>query len=108
MRRSALTAALLLVAAAAGAQVPAADWRTFQTTHFRVHFPAPFEAWARHAATELEAIHARVTVFVGYVPPRMIDVVVSDPAGDANGEAIPFLDRPEIALWTSPPESESS
>ena len=27
---------------------------------------------------------------------------------DANGSAAPFLDRPEIRLWTTPPESESS
>ena len=89
-------------------QGPAADWRTVETPHFRVHYPAPFEAWALHAAGEIEAIHARVTEFIGYVPPRRIEVVVADPAGDANGEAIPYLDRPEVVLWTSPPESESS
>ena len=105
-----LVAAALAFAAAAGAraQGPSADWRTFETVHFRVHFPAPFEPWARHAASELEAIHARVTEFVGFVPPRKIEVVVSDPEADANGAAVPFLDRPEIRLWTTPPESESS
>lgn len=108
MRRLALALVISLAASAAAAQGPAADWRTVETPHFRVHYPAPFEAWALHAAEEIEAIHARVTDFVGYLPPRRIEVVVSDPQGDANGEAIPFLDRSEIALWTSPPESESS
>lgn len=108
MRPGALAAILLCAAGRAAAQGPAADWRTIETEHFRVHFPVPFEAWARHAAGRIEAIHARVTGLVGYAPPRRIEVVVSDPAGDANGEAIPFLDRPEIVLWTSPPESESS
>jgi hypothetical protein len=109
MRRLLLAAALSLAAATgARAQEPSADWRTFTTVHFRVHFPSPFEPWARHAASELEAIHARVTDFVGYVPPERIEVVVSDPLADANGSAVPFLDRPEIRLWTTPPESESS
>ncbi|HKD16343.1 MAG TPA: hypothetical protein VKG23_00650 [Thermoanaerobaculia bacterium] len=108
MRRLIFATALSLGAALARAQGPSADWRTFETVHFRVHFPAPFEPWARHAASELEAIHARVTEFVGYVPPERIEVVVSDPLADANGAAVPFLDRPEIHLWTTPPESESS
>jgi hypothetical protein len=108
MRPGALVAGFFLVAAAAAAQGPAADWRTVETRHFRVHYPAPFEAWALHAAGEIEAIHAGVTGFVGHVPARKIEVVVFDPAGDSNGEAIPFLDRPEIVLWASPPESESS
>jgi len=109
MRLGWLAAAILfLFASAAGAQGPAADWRTVETAHFRLHYPVAFEAWALHAAGEIEAIHDRVTAFIGYVPPRRIEVVVADPAADANGEAIPFLDRPEVILWTSPPESESS
>ena len=107
MRRTGLAAILLLACGVARAQGPAADWRTVETKHFRIHSPAAFEAWARHAAEEIEAIHARVTEFVGYVPSRRIEVVVADPAADANGTAIPFLDRPEILLWTSAPESES-
>src|SRR5215471_21242302 len=108
MRRFFFAAALVFAAAGARAQGPSADWRTLTTVHFRVHFPAPFEPWARHAASELEMIHGRVTEFVGYVPPERIEVVVSDPLADANGAAVPFLDRPEIHLWTTPPESESS
>jgi len=109
MRRLILAAALAFAAAGrARAQSPSADWRTLETVHFRVHYPAPFEASARHAAGELEAIRGRVAAFVGYAPPGRIEVVVSDPLADANGAAIPFLDRPEIVLWTTPPASESS
>ncbi len=107
MRRAGLAALLFLACGVARAQGPAADWRTVETQHFRIHSPAPFAAWALHAAGEIESIHARVTDFVGYVPARRIEVVVADPAADANGTAIPFLDRPEILLWTSAPESES-
>ena len=108
MRRAGLAALLFLACGTAAAQGPAADWRTVETAHFRIHYPAPFAAWALHAAGEIEAIHARVTDYVGYVPARRIEVVVADPLANANGTAVPFLDRPEILLWTSAPESESS
>ena len=98
---------VLLCVSALSAQPASAPWRTIDTPHFRVHFPAPFEAWAAHAASAIEGIHERVTDFVGYRPAKPIDVVVEDPAADANGMAYPFLDRPEIVLWTSPPEAES-
>jgi Tol biopolymer transport system component len=111
VRRPALAALLVVVsgvaARAAEAQGPSADWRTIETEHFRVHYPAPFEAWARHAAGLLEPVRGRVTAFVGYAPAPPIDVVVADPAADANGMALPFLDRPAIVLWTSPPAAAS-
>src|SRR5512135_660695 len=108
MRRSSCALLFFALARAAGAQGPSADWRTLETEHFRIHYPAPFEAWALHAAGGIEEVRSRVARLVGYAPPRKIEVVVSDPAADANGEAIPFLDRPEVLLWTSPPEPESS
>ncbi len=88
-------------------ELASANWRTIETAHFRVHFPARFEAWAGRAAGALEGIHDRVVDFVGYTPLRKIDVVVSDPEADANGIAYPFLDRPRIELWASPPDPES-
>lgn len=108
MRRLAagITLAFAL-AALASAQRPSADWRTLETSHFRIHFPAPFEPWARHLASSIEGIYGDVTALVGYASPRPIDVVVADPAADANGMAIPYLDRPEVVLWTSPPAAET-
>lgn len=108
-RRAALAGLVLLCAGAriASAERPSADWRTIETAHFRVHFPAPFAAWASRAAATLEGVHDRVVDFVGYAPPRKIEVVVSDPEADANGIAYPFLDRPSIELWASPPDPES-
>lgn len=109
MRRGLRTALLLLaLAPPAAGQAPSAPWQTIETAHFRVHYPSSFEAWARRAAERLEDIHARVTAMVGYSPERRVEVVISDPEADPNGSAVPWLDRPEIALWTSPPESESS
>ena len=107
MRRAAFLALGFLFAVSASAQSPSADWRTIETAHFRVHYPAPYEAWARHAAGLLEPIRGRVTAFVGWEPGHPIEVVVADPAADANGMALPYLDRPAIVLWTSPPPAAS-
>jgi WD40-like Beta Propeller Repeat len=108
MRRAFLAGLFgLLAAGLLSAQPASAPWRTIETAHFRIHFPAPFEAWAARTASAIEGIHERVTEFVGYRPARKIDVLVQDPLAEANGIAYPFLDRPVMVLWTSPPEAES-
>lgn len=89
------------------AQGPSADWRTLTTPHFRVHYPATSEAWARGAGARLESIRQRVVAEVGYDPPEVVDVIVSDPIADANGQALPILGWPRMILWTSPPGPES-
>ncbi len=89
------------------AQPPSADWRTLDLPHFRVHYPAPSEAWARRVAARLEAIRERLAEEVGYRPPEVVDVVVADPVARPNGSAWPFLGRPRMVLWTSPPEPAS-
>ena len=98
---------LLLCPAALPAQAPWADWRTIETAHFRMHYPAPFEPWARRMAGSIEGIHERVTALVGFTPAKKTDILVSDPQADSNGMALPLLDRPVIVLWTTPPETES-
>ncbi|MBW8877254.1 MAG: PD40 domain-containing protein [Acidobacteria bacterium] len=99
--------AALLLAPALHAQGPAAGWRTLSTPHFRVHYPASSEAWARRAAARLESIRERVVAEVGFAPPEVVDVLVSDPIADPNGQALPFLGWPRMILWTSPPGPES-
>jgi WD40-like Beta Propeller Repeat len=98
-----MAVAALAFAASASGRGPAADWRTVKTAHFRVHYTAPAQAWARHAASLLEAIRARVVAEVGYDPPQVVDVLVADPVAEPNGMALPLLDSPRIVLWTSPP-----
>src|SRR3954454_5949007 len=98
---------LFLLPRPALAQGPAADWRTLTTPHFRVHYPAASEAWAREAGARLESIRQRGVAEVGYDPPEVVDVIVSDPIADANGEALPILGWPRMILWTSPPGPES-
>ena len=94
-------------ASAAPDQGPAARWRTLATPHFRVHYPEPFAAWARRAAAWLEAVRARELAEIGYTPGEVVDVVVSDPQADANGEALPLRGWPRLVLWTTPPPPDS-
>jgi hypothetical protein len=109
MRARAIAGALLLLAAAgAAAQSPSADWRTVETGHFRIHYPAPFELWARRVAARIEPLHARVAEFVGESSRAPIDVVIEDPEAAARGVAFPFLNRRVIVLWTAAPEPEPS
>ena len=91
----------------AAGQGPGARWRTFETTHFRVHYTAPAEAWARHAVSRLESVREEVAREVGYEPEQVVDVVIADPNARANGMAWPILSRPRMVLWTSPPGPSS-
>lgn len=82
---------------------PAEEWRTIETRHFRVHYPAPYEEWATRAAGRLESIRDAVAKEVGFAPERVIDVVVMNPDAELNGFAWPFLDDPRMILYTEPP-----
>jgi WD40-like Beta Propeller Repeat len=110
-RRAALlvlvAVAAFALAAPAAAQGPDAAWRTLTTPHFRIHYPAPAEAWSRRLAARLEALRARVVAEVGYAPPAVVDVIVSDPVARPNGAAFALLGAPRMVLWTSPPGADS-
>ena len=109
---AALAALLVLAAlgpsgAAARAQPPHEEWRTLELPHFRVHYPAASEAWARRAAARLEAVRERLREEVGYAPPQVVDVIVADPLSRPNGSAWPLLGNPRMVLWTTPPAPTS-
>ncbi|HVR42257.1 MAG TPA: hypothetical protein VMS56_02330 [Thermoanaerobaculia bacterium] len=109
-RRAALTVLVLALALAPfplEAQAPHADWRTLDTPRFRVHYPAAWEGWARHAASRLEQVRDRVEAEVGWTIEEKVDVLVMDPFAVANGSAWPMLGWPRIVLWTNPPPPES-
>ncbi|MBV8516435.1 MAG: hypothetical protein JO197_03435 [Acidobacteria bacterium] len=93
----------LLLGPTLAAQGPSADWRTIETPHFRVHYPKPFEAWARAAAERLESIRDAVSREVGYAPRQVVDVIVTNPEASPNGEAWPLLDTPRMIFFAEPP-----
>ena len=89
-------------------QTPDAPWMTIQTAHYRIHYPlrGDFEPFALEVASKIEGIHARVTEWVGYESPRMVDVLIRDPRLEGNGMAFPFLNHPFVELWKTPPEPD--
>ena len=109
---SAVAAALAFATPPAAAQLPlAADpaqaWRTMSTEHFRVHYRAEQAAWARHVTERLEGIRLAVGREIGYLPPKVTDVVIDDPLNQPNGSAVPFMDGPVMFFWPTPPDPGS-
>lgn len=93
----------LLLAPALAAQGPASAWRTITLPHFRVHYPAEYEAWATRAAERLESVRAEVSREIGFTPPQVIDVLVVNPVAEPNGSAWPLLDTPRMIFFAEPP-----
>jgi hypothetical protein len=91
----------------ARAQQPGDEWRTARTAHFRVHYPAEYEAWALRTAARLDAIRDRLVEVIGHAPNAVVDVVVSDPLATPNGLALPMISWPRIVLYTTPPAADS-
>ena len=79
-------------------------WRTIETPHFAFHYPVELEAWTQAIAAHAESIDTAVARVVGYAPSRRTHVVVDDPYAISNGSAWPFLNRPVINLWATPPD----
>jgi hypothetical protein len=80
-------AALAPCAGRATAQAPDEDWRTLQTEHFRVTFPAHLEGLGRRAAARAEMAWAELSEVFLEPPGRRIDVLVTDHTDFSNGFA---------------------
>jgi hypothetical protein len=103
----------LLATAATALPRPAAAWtadeawRTVETEHYRIHYPADTEAWALDLARRADAMRERVAEVVGWQPERPTELVVMDPWGRANGFAIPFARMPLMGVFPTAPGAES-
>ena len=109
-RRLLAAAALSCLASTAGAQLaprPWLDWRTAETPHFVLHYPAEYREWTLALAERIEGIRTQVVALVGYSPTRRVHIVVDDPANLSNGYAFTPLDAPTIVLWPTPPDPRS-
>lgn len=89
------------------AQSPEEPWKTVQTAHFRLHYPADTEAWALYAGERLDAIRAIVSEEVGFSPTQTVEIVVMDPFAQANGFAIPLLGSPRMGVFPTAPDPAS-
>ena len=104
LARGGLVAALLVVAlgATTGAQpAPHHRYRTLETPHFRVHVAEGLEREGRVAAAAAERAYTELSREL--VRPRgLIELVVSDDADYANGNATPFPSN-RINIFAAPP-----
>ncbi|WP_437732892.1 BamA/TamA family outer membrane protein [Sorangium sp. So ce1335] len=102
-------AALLLLAprpALATGDPDLAFW-TYETAHFRVHYPQGLEPVAARIASLAETIYGRVEDALGYAPKDRTEIVITDDSEIANGSAgtIPYN---AISLLVSGPEDLST
>jgi hypothetical protein len=111
MRRNVLPTTVLLLVLTAGSSLAAQyqtrtwlDWRTVETPHFSVHYPAELETWAYSVASKMEGVDTTVRRIVGFAPERRVNIVVDDPYRISNGSAWPALDAPALILWATPPD----
>lgn len=100
-----LVAVLLLFGApthATGQVPPDEAWRTLETPHFRVTFPAGLDALGRLAADRAEAAWARLADAFVEPPDGRVEILVTDHVDVSNGFAgvIPFR---RITLYARPP-----
>ncbi|WP_437905113.1 BamA/TamA family outer membrane protein [Sorangium sp. So ce327] len=102
-------AALLLLAprpAWATGDPDLAFW-TFETAHFRVHYPQGLEPIAARIASLAETIYGRVEDALGYAPKGRTEIVITDDSEIANGSAgtLPYN---SIHLLASGPDDLST
>ena len=80
-----------------------------QYTSFQVHFPAPYEPWARHVGGKIESIRGPiVSAEVGFEPSGITDIIIADPFAQANGSAWPWIGSPRMIFWAAPPPPASA
>lgn len=104
MMKKTLLATALLLSAHAKATV---QWQTIHTEHFNVHYSQENADWARSAANELEIVRSKVLEQQNRALDETVDVVVFDPLNAANGFALPVSNKPLMALFTTPPQSDT-
>lgn len=102
MKKTLIASALLLA-------VPsfAADWQTIHTEHFNIHYSTEHTDFAKSSATELEIVRTKVLEQQNRALDKTVDVVVFDPLNAANGFALPTSNNPVMALFTTPPQSDT-
>jgi hypothetical protein len=99
----AVCGSLLGPGTAAGQDVPPDEpWRTLETAHFRITFPAPLEALARRAGWVAESARERLNEVLVAAPAGRVELVLTDHADFSNGfaEIAPY---PRVVVFARPP-----
>jgi len=99
----AIAAALAALPGDAQAQIPPNEtWRTLDTEHFRVTFPARLEALGRSAGDRAERAYAALADAFMEPPSGTIDVLVTDHVDVSNGFA-QYTPSNRITVYARPP-----
>ncbi len=94
--------ASLAVAESSEAQAPDEAWRTLETEHFRVTFPADLEALGREAADRAERAFEALEAHFIEPPDGRIDLLLTDHADVSNGFA-QVTPSNRITIFARPP-----
>ena len=98
-----LTVIALCTASASAQRIaPDESWRTLDTEHFRITFPAHLEDMGRRAAERAEWVHTRLSEQFTAAPRGIIDLVLTDHIDVSNGFASP-LPSNRIVIYARPP-----
>ncbi|MDQ2070062.1 hypothetical protein [Natronospira bacteriovora] len=98
---------LLWMAPAMAVVDPFLDWRSLDSEHFTIHFPAELEDDARRALWIAEDVHERLSQSFNWTPRRQTQVVLTDQFDLSNGFASP-LPYNFIYLFLTPPDGLGS
>lgn len=65
------------------------QWRTLNSAHFEIHYPAEFKAQAKRALNLAEQVHQELIPFFGHIPNKPTQLVLVDDYDFSNGWATP-------------------
>lgn len=99
-------ATLSAVAPARAVSDPELDWWTYETAHFRVHYPRHLEPVAARVAALAESVRGRVSHALGHAPRDLTEIVLTDDTDSANGSAT-SLPYNVIRLFVTAPDDLS-
>lgn len=102
-----LAGALAISVPASGQVPPDEDWRTFDTEHFRITFPAALHPLATRLADRAERAYGQLASSFSAPPPGTIDIVLTDHADYSNGFAN-VVPGNRITLFARPPADAGS
>ncbi len=88
--RSLAVIALLVATAAHGKMAPEQGRSSFETSHFRIHYPPHYQVFVETLSDRLEEAYARLGEELRWVPPTKIEVVVRGDMDTPNGSAEVF------------------
>lgn len=93
-------------AMAATSYEPGIDWRTIETPHFRVNFPAELEEIGRRVAAYAEDAHQKVAPYMQATPYEKTEIVCFDTYDDTNANASNYPHN-RILLNLHPPSPDA-